>query len=239
VTIVEAPTEARSHLAVALDLDDSVAALRLARELQPWFGVAKVGLELFAAAGPDVIGALVDIGYDVFADLKFHDIPTTVGKASRVVGSLGVRYLNFHAQGGAAMLRAGVEGLHLGAIDAGVEIPPTGLAVTILTSDGDAPPHILNKRVQAALEAGCGGIVCAASDVTEAKQYGPRLTAVVPGIRPSGSQQHDQARAATPELAIAAGADLLVIGRAVTHADDPAAAAAAVAESVAASLAER
>jgi orotidine-5'-phosphate decarboxylase len=236
VTIIDAPPEARAHLAVALDMDDSVAALRLARELQPWFGVAKVGLELFTAAGPDVIGALVGMGYDVFADLKFHDIPTTVGKAARVVGSLGVRYLNFHAQGGVAMLRAGVEGLQMGALDAGLDVTPTALAVTILTSDSSAPEHILNKRVQAALDAGCGGIVCAASDVTEAKQYGPRLTAVVPGIRPSGTPQHDQARAATPEFAIAAGADLLVIGRAVTQAEDHAAAAAAVAEAVAGSL---
>ena len=237
MTVIDAPPQARAHLAVALDLDDSVAALRLARELQPWFGVAKVGLELFTAAGPDVIGSLIGMGYDVFADLKFHDIPTTVGKASRVVGSLGVRYLNSHAQGGVAMLRAGVEGLQTGAADAGVGTP-TALAVTILTSDSEAPPHILNKRVQSALEAGCGGIVCAASDVTEAKRYGPRLTAVVPGIRPSGSPQHDQARASTPEFAISAGADLLVIGRPVTHADDPAAAAAAVAESVSATLGE-
>ena len=84
-----APTEVRSRLAVALDLDDSVAALRLARELQPWFGVAKVGLELYSAAGPDVVGALSDLGFDVFCDLKLHDIPTTVGRAAKVIGSLG------------------------------------------------------------------------------------------------------------------------------------------------------
>ena len=107
------------------------------------------------------------------------------------------------------------------------------LAVTILTSDDQAPEHILQKRVQVALEAGCKGIVCAASDVHEAKQYGPRLTAVVPGIRPAGTPTHDQARAATPEEAMDAGADVIVLGRAVTHADDPAAAAAAVAAAIA------
>ena len=230
--ITEAPAEVRAKLAVALDLDDSVAALRLARDLQPWFGVAKVGLELYSASGPDVVGALTEMGYDVFCDLKFHDIPTTVGKAARVIGSLGARYLNFHAQGGTAMLRAGVDGFLAGAADADLA-PPIALAVTVLTSDGEAPAHILAKRVQAALESGCGGIVCAASDVAEAKQYGPRLRAVVPGIRPSGTPTHDQARAATPEEAIAAGADVLVIGRAVTHASDPAAAAAAVAASIA------
>jgi orotidine-5'-phosphate decarboxylase len=148
------------------------------------------------------------------------------------VGALGATYLNFHAQGGVAMLRAGVDGFLTGASEAGLPAP-TPLAVTVLTSDGDAPPHILGKRVQAALEAGCGGIVCAASDVREAKQLGPRLVAVVPGIRPAGTDVHDQARAATPEAAIANGADLLVLGRAVTRADDPAAAAAAIAASIA------
>jgi orotidine-5'-phosphate decarboxylase len=100
----------------------------------------------------------------------------------------------------------------------------------VLTSDSDAPPHILGKRVQAALESDCDGIVCAASDVKEAKQYGPRLVTVVPGIRPAGSPRHEQARAATPREAIDAGADLLVIGRPVTRADDPQAAAAAIAK---------
>jgi orotidine-5'-phosphate decarboxylase len=227
MSTVTATADVRSKLAVALDVDDAVAALRLARELQPWFGVAKVGLELYSAAGPDIVSALTDQGYRVFCDLKFHDIPTTVGRAARVVGALGATYLNFHAQGGTAMLRAGVEGLAEGAADAGLAAP-TALAVTILTSDADAPGHILQKRVQAALEAGCGGIVCAASDIVEAKQYGPRLTAVVPGIRPTGTPIHDQARAATPESALAAGADVLVIGRVVTQAEDPAAAAAAL-----------
>jgi orotidine-5'-phosphate decarboxylase len=231
MTAVAAPPEVRSSLAVALDLDDSVAALRLARELQPWFGVAKVGLELYSASGPDVVGALMDMGYQVFCDLKFHDIPTTVGRAARVIGALGATYLNFHAQGGAAMLAAGVDGFLAGAAGAGLPAP-IPLAVTVLTSDDQAPAHILQKRVQAALEGGCKGIVCAAADVHEAKQYGPRLTAVVPGIRPAGTPAHDQARAATPEEAMAAGADVLVIGRAVTRADDPAAAAAAVVESL-------
>jgi orotidine-5'-phosphate decarboxylase len=219
--------EIREKLAIVLDVDDLVVALRIARDLRPWFGTAKVGLELYSSVGPDALTALTDLGYDVFADLKFYDIPTTVNKGARVVGSLGARYLNFHAQGGAAMLRAGVEGFKQGAIDAGLP-EPVALAVTVLTSDSDAPPHILGKRVQAALESDCDGIVCAASDVREAKQYGPRLITVVPGIRPAGSPRHEQARAATPREAIDAGADLLVIGRPVTGADDPKAAAAAI-----------
>ncbi len=229
---LEAPPEVRARLAVALDVDDAVAALRLGRELRPWVGVAKVGLELYSAAGPDVVGGLIDLGLDVFADLKMHDIPTTVGRAARVIGGLGARYLNFHAQGGVPMLTAGVDGFLAGAAAAGLP-PPVPLAVTILTSDGDAPPHILGKRVQAALEAGCGGVVCAAEDVPEVKRLGPRLVAVVPGIRPAGADEHDQARAATPEAASAAGADLLVLGRAVTRAEDPAAVVAAIAMSLA------
>lgn len=222
----------RSKMAVALDLDDGVAALRLARELAPWVGVAKVGIELYSAAGPDIVGALMDLDYKVFCDLKFHDIPTTVGKAARVIGALGPAYLNFHAQGGVAMLTAGVEGYLGGAADAGLP-QPTPLAVTILTSEADAPRNVLEARVRMAIEAGCRGIVCAASDVVEAKRLDPNLVAVVPGIRPAGAATHDQARSASPPEAIAAGADVLVLGRAVTHAEDPAAAAAAIAASIA------
>lgn len=222
-----APDELRTRLALALDLDDLVEALRLARLLRPWFGVAKVGLELYCAAGPDAVSSLSDAGYEVFVDLKLLDIPTTVQHASRVLGSLGARYLTLHARGDSPMLRAGVEGLHEGAAAAGLP-DPIALAVTVLTSDDTAPPHIVPHRVALAVEAGCGGIVCAAADVRDAKELAPRLVTVVPGIRPRGSDAHDQARAATPREALGAGADLLVIGRAVTQADDPAAAAAAI-----------
>ncbi len=217
----------RSRLALALDVDDVVVALRLARELQPWFGVAKVGLELYTAAGPDAIGSMLSLGYDVFLDLKLHDIPTTVGRAASVVGAYGVRYLTLHAMGGVPMLRAGVEGFNRGAARAGLE-RPVALAVTVLTSDADAPPHIVPKRVQVALEAGCGGLVCGAPDVADVRLLAPRLTVVVPGTRPSGVDTHDQARTDTPAAALAAGADLLVVGRAVTAAPDRVAAAQAL-----------
>lgn len=227
----EVPEAVRSKLALALDLDDVVPAVRVARELQPWFGTVKIGLELFSAAGPDVVGTMTDLGFDVFCDLKLHDIPTTVGKAARVLGSLGASYVTMHAAGGEAMLRAGVDGLHGGAVDAGLP-PAIALAVTVLTSDAGAPPHVLPNRVLSAVEAGCGGIVCAAADVREARQYAPRVKIVVPGIRPAGAPVHDQARAATPREAIDAGADLLVVGRAVTAAADPASAAAELAASL-------
>ncbi len=227
--------DVRDRLAIALDVDDLVAATRLAKQVQPYFGVAKVGLELFSAYGPDAVAALADMGFDVFLDVKLHDIPNTVEKASRVLGALGARYLTLHAFGGVDMLRAGVEGLQIGAERAGLDAP-TALAVTILTSDAGAPPHILPKRVQIALEAGCGGIVCAASDVAEARQYAPRMTTMVPGIRPTGTATHDQARPATPSDAISAGADILVIGRAVSEADDPAAAAQSITAEVRSAL---
>jgi orotidine-5'-phosphate decarboxylase len=222
-----APPEIRSRLALALDVDDIVAASRIARELQPWFGVAKVGLELYSAAGPDAVGAMLDLGFEVFVDLKLHDIPNTVGKSSRVLGALGARYLTLHAHGGMDMLTAGVEGLYEGATRAGLAVPDA-LAVTVLTSDDSAPPHIMPKRAAVAAEAGCGGIICAADDLEEAGRITPRLLRVVPGIRPEGTPTDDQARAATPRDAIDRGADLLVIGRAVTAADDPSAAAARI-----------
>jgi orotidine-5'-phosphate decarboxylase len=231
-TATPAPSAIRDRLAIALDVDDIVEARRLAKEVAPWFGVAKVGLELFSASGPAAVHQLVGLGYKVFLDLKLHDIPTTVEKAARVVGSLGASYLTIHAVGGAPMLRAGVEGLTEGASRAGLP-EPISLAVTILTSDDGAPPHILGKRVQAALEGGCRGLVCAASDLQDARELAPRLVKVVPGIRPVGTATHDQARAATPQAALAAGADLLVIGRAVTAAENHAAAAEALAASLA------
>ncbi|HEX2023093.1 MAG TPA: orotidine-5'-phosphate decarboxylase [Acidimicrobiales bacterium] len=212
--------EVRDRLALALDMDDLVVALRLAKRLRPWFGVAKVGLELFTAAGPDAVASLLNGGYKVMLDLKLHDIPTTVRKSARVIGAFGVSYLTLHAHGGAVMLRAGVDGLMEGAQSAGAPVP-LAVAVTVLTSDRDAPPHILGRRVATAVEAGCGGLVCAAVDVREAKELAPRMVAIVPGIRWAAGDRHDQVRVSTPEHAVAAGADLLVVGRAVTEAADP------------------
>jgi orotidine-5'-phosphate decarboxylase len=221
------PAALREKMALALDVDDLVQANRLARDLKPWFGVAKIGLELYTAAGPDAIGAIIDQGMDVFLDLKLHDIPTTVKKASRVAGALGVSYLTMHAHGGAAMLRAGAEGLAEGAANAGLA-EPTALAVTVLTSDDTAPEHIVPHRLRLAIEAGCGGIVCSARDLKGVGELAPRIMRVTPGIRAAGADLHDQPKAVTPAEALELGADLLVIGRAVTAASDPAAAASAL-----------
>ncbi len=216
--------ELKSKMALALDVDDLVQANRLARQLAPWFGVAKIGLELYTAAGPDAIGSMIDMGFDVFLDVKLHDIPTTVGRSANVAGALGVSYLSMHAHGGSAMLRAGVDGLLSGARQA--ELPePVALAITVLTSDADAPEHIVPARLRVAVESGCGGIVCAASDLRDIGELAPRTMRVVPGIRAEGAERHDQPKAVTPKEALDAGADLLVIGRALTLAENPAQAA--------------
>jgi orotidine-5'-phosphate decarboxylase len=228
-------TDVRSRLALALDVDDDVEALQLAKQLGPWFGVMKVGLELFAAAGPSIVTRLAQEGFGVFLDLKLHDIPTTVNKAARVCGALGVTYLTMHAHGGSDMLSAGVDGLRAGASAAGMPIP-VALGITILTSDDSAPQHILGKRLMTSMEGGCGGVVCAANDLRQIGQLAPRMIRVVPGIRPGLQDTHDQARAATPTDAIAGGADLLVIGRAVTNAPDREAAAQAITAEISAAL---
>jgi orotidine-5'-phosphate decarboxylase len=221
---IRAPEDIRARLALALDVDDLVAARRLARDLAPWFGTMKVGLELYSAAGPEAVSVLGELDVDVFCDLKLHDIPNTVGRSARVLGAFGVRYLTLHAAGGPSMLRAGVEGLRDGAAGAGSP-EPVALAVTVLTSEPEASSHLLHQRVAAGLDGGCGGFVCAAPDVAEVRQLAPSAVLVTPGIRPTGSPVDDQGRVATPRDAIAAGADLLVVGRPVTGAADPVAAA--------------
>lgn len=219
-----AELEVRRRLAVALDVESTDEALSLAKELAPWFGVAKVGYELYAAAGPGVVELLRALDMDVFLDLKLHDIPTTVGRGARVLGRLGASYLNFHASGGEAMLRAGVEGFASGASDAG-HPAPVGLGVTVLTSD--APdPELLRRRAATAAAAGCGGVVCAAWDIAEVRTVFAQALTMVPGIRTEGTGVDDQVRVATPAGAFGLGADVIVVGRSVTRADDPPAAAA-------------
>jgi len=221
---------ARSHLAVALDVGDLDQGLALADELGTWFGVAKVGLELFTAAGPAAVTGLVDRGFEVFADLKLHDIPNTVGRAAAAAGRHGLRYLTVHAAGGPAVLAAAVAGLASTAPSAGV------LAVTVLTSEADAPESTLIERVELAWDAGCVGVVCAAADLEVVRRQGRGLLTVTPGIRLAGGDAGDQARVATPGAALAAGADLLVVGRTVTAAAEPRAAALAVATEAAGAL---
>jgi orotidine-5'-phosphate decarboxylase len=222
----------RNRLAIALDTSELDTALSIAKAVQPSIGVAKVGLQLFSAAGHDAVRAIQDIGMNVFLDVKLHDIPNTVYGASTVLGSLGVQYLTVHAAGGKAMLQAAVKGLTEGADAADLPIP-TVLAVTVLTSAPDASPALLNERLSDAVAAHCGGVVCAATDLPIIRKAAPDILTVVPGIRPTGSPTHDQQRIATPAEAIRNGANILVIGRAVTAAENPAEAAEAIVTEVA------
>src|SRR6266576_2008069 len=218
----ETATEVRDRLAIALDQPDLDDAVALARDVSPWFGVAKVGLELYSAAGPEAIRQVDALGLRVFCDLKLHDIPTTVGRAARVLGRLGVAYLNFHAAGGVEMLRAGVDGVREGARDAG-RAAPVPLAVTVLTSDPDT--SAFDARLANAIEAGCGGVVCSVQEIARVRRARQDFVTVVPGVRLDGGDVHDQARVGTPAQVAAAGADVLVVGRAVSAATDRRAAA--------------
>jgi orotidine-5'-phosphate decarboxylase len=224
------PDVAREHLAIALDVPSLPDALDLARAVAPWVGVAKVGLELYSAAGPAAVEPLADLGLRVFLDLKLHDIPTTVGRAARVLGRLGVHYLNFHAAGGVEMLRAGVDGVRQGAGEAG-HATPVPLAVTVLTSDADA--SAFDARLAAAIEAGCGGVVCSVHEIARVKRARQDFVTVVPGVRLADGDVHDQARVGTPSQVAAAGGDVLVIGRAISAAADRRAAAQLVYDAVA------
>jgi len=217
----------RDHLVLALDVGGLAEAEAMAAQVGEWFGFVKIGLELYAEAGPVAFDRFHHLGYRVFADLKLHDIPNTVARAASVLGRHGVDMLNFHAAGGVEMLRAGIDGLRDGARAAG-HAPPLALGVTVLTSDHDA--SAFEVRLETAVEASCDGVVCSAREVVRATAAGMRT--MVPGIRPAGTDVNDQARVATPESAIRDGATWLVIGRAVTGAPDPAAAAAAIADSV-------
>jgi orotidine-5'-phosphate decarboxylase len=227
-------TDVRERLALALDVGGPAEAEAMARRLAPWFGIAKVGLELYAEAGPAVFEPLRALGLSIFADLKLYDIPTTVERAARALGRRGVDFLNFPAAGGTTMLEAGVAGLTQGAVEAGHRAP-VALAVTVLTSDPDA--SAFDERLDRAVVAGCGGVVCSAREIATVKSRAPELTTMVPGIRLAGGSHHDQARVATPAEALTRGADWLVIGRAVTAADDPEAAAESITRDAASALA--
>jgi orotidine-5'-phosphate decarboxylase len=215
----------RDRLALALDVSDVTAARALARRLTAYFGVVKIGLQLFVAEGPHAVEALASDGFPVFLDLKMHDIPTTVGRAARQARAIGATYLTVHAAGGETMIGAAVDAF--GATAGGI------LAVTVLTSEANAPEAVIAERVSAAMRCGCAGVVCAASDLGVVRRVAPELLAVVPGVRLAGSAADDQARLATPGEAAAAGAGLLVVGRTVSAAVDPEAAAMRVAIQVA------
>lgn len=214
-------------LVVALDVSDLDAAEALARRLEGEVGVLKVGLELFSAHGPAALLRLRSYG-SVFLDVKLHDIPNTVERASFNVGRLGASMFTVHALGGEAMVAAAVRGAAAGAEQTG-HLVPIVLAVTVLSSvagEGLASPASLAFEARAA---GAGGIVVSGEDVSVVREVvGEETCLVVPGIRPAGSNGHDQVRILTPEEAVERGADYLVIGRPITSSPDPVGAARAI-----------
>ncbi len=234
---------ARDRLALAADLP-LPEALALWEQVAPHVGVAKVGLSLFVEHGPRAVEAFLQRGARVFLDLKLHDIPNTVELAAARAAALGVSYLTIHAGGGAAMVRAAVAGAQAGAAKAGTPVPVI-LAVTVLTSMDDAalaqtgvvgaPAVQVARLATLATAAGATGLVCSAREVAELRALlGPAPVLCTPGIRPAGAAANDQARTETPSSAIRAGSSLLVVGRPITAAADPAAAARAIEAEIAA-----
>jgi len=210
-------------LIVALDVSDLTQAEQLAQQLAPHVGTLKVGLELSWAAGPEAVQAVRPYA-PVFVDAKLHDIPNTVERASANIARLGVEMFNVHTLGGDAMMRAAVEGAKRGARESGVAMPIV-LGVTVLSSIAEdlASPASLAWEAK---EAGLDGVVVSGEDVKEVRAVcGDGFLLVVPGIRPSGSNGDDQVRVLTPRAAIEAGADRIIIGRPITAASDPGAAA--------------
>ena len=217
------------RVVVALDYDGPEPALALARRLDPGRCRLKVGKELFTRAGPGVVEDLQALGFQVFLDLKFHDIPNTVAGACRAAAGLGVWMVNVHALGGPRMLAAAREAV------AAAPRPPLLVAVTVLTSMDaaelqavglPADPLANVRRLAALAEAeGLDGVVCSPREVAALRrERGPAFRLVTPGVRPAGAAPGDQRRTMTPAEALAAGSDYLVVGRPVTRAADPAAA---------------
>jgi len=221
----------RAPIAVALDAPDLNTAAYWADLVTPHVSTLKIGLELYLRFGPEAVASVRGPrGVDVFLDLKLHDIPATVGGAARAVAKVRPDLLTVHAAAGSVAIKAAVDAL-----------PNTMIvAVTVLTSLSDrdldeigmaGPVSDAVRRLAAlAVKAGARGLVCSPQEVAAVRaEVGPDITLITPGVRPAGEASHDQARVATPQEALQAGADLLVIGRPITGATDPGAAAAALA----------
>lgn len=222
---------------VAIDKPDAESALQLINQLDPNLCRIKIGKELFTAAGTEFVKDLVDRGFEIFLDLKFHDIPNTVAKAVKAAAELGVWMVNVHASGGAKMMAASKAALE------GVEKPPLLIAVTVLTSMSEEElkalgvntplqDHVLNLA-KMAKASGLDGVVCSAQEAAALKaELGAEFILVTPGVRPAGADVGDQTRVVTPEQAIKNGSDYLVIGRPITEAESPSVALTTIASSL-------
>ena len=226
------------RIIVALDFSDQRQAIEFSRKTTPDQCRLKVGKELFTSAGPILVEKLIDAGYDVFLDLKFHDIPNTVKKAASAAANLGVWMLNVHALGGVAMMQAAREGIEI------VPRRPFLIAVTVLTSMTssdlralgiDKPmPKIVEQLARNTLDSGLDGVVCSALEASLLRaKLGDSALLVTPGIRPDWAGADDQQRIVTPQQALADGANYLVIGRPITQHADPAHALSLISTSIA------
>jgi orotidine-5'-phosphate decarboxylase len=222
------------RIVVALDCARAADALAFARSVSPADCRVKVGLELYTAAGPDAVRRLTELGFDVFLDLKFHDIPTTVARACRAASELGVWMLNVHTLGGPAMLRAARE-----ALDSAPARRPLLIGVTVLTSHSEEEIRTIGLKASAGEEAkrlaglarenGLDGVVCSPREAAALRRAaGAGFVLVTPGVRPAGAASNDQTRTLTPAEALEQGADYLVVGRPITGARDPLAALMAI-----------
>ncbi|MGI9101379.1 MAG: orotidine-5'-phosphate decarboxylase [Terriglobales bacterium] len=229
--------DARERLIVALDVSSSSEARRIVAAVGESARIFKVGKQLFTAQGPQVVRDLQASGRRVFLDLKFHDIPNTVSAAVRNAAEMGVSMLTVHAAGGSRMLKTAAEAA------ASSSARPLVLAVTVLTSfteedlqETGVAGRIVDQALRLAAlarTAGCGGVVSSAREAREIRrELGAGFAIITPGVRPAGSASQDQARVVTPADAISAGASHIVVGRPVTSAADPAAAARAVLDEI-------
>ena len=221
------------RIIVALDFADAAGALALVDLLDPASCRLKIGKELFTAAGPALVKTVVERGFAVFLDLKYHDIPNTAAKACQAAAALGVWMINVHALGGRAMLEAAREAL------ARETHPPMLVAVTVLTSlsagdlaelgVGGTPLEAAMRMARLGRACGLDGVVCSAHEAASfRREFGAGFCLVTPGIRPATAALDDQQRVMTPRAAVESGADYLVIGRPITHAPDPLAALRAI-----------
>lgn len=215
-----------SKLIVALDFQTAEEALDFIKPLSPEMCKLKVGFELFVAAGPDFVRRIIDMGFDVFLDLKFHDIPNTVAAACQSAAKLGVWMMNVHASGGDRMMLAAKQALQE------IDSPAKLIAVTVLTSMDDSQLAATNVPVSAqdqvkhlaqlAKQSSLDGVVCSAQEAKLLRSIlGDDFLLVTPGIRPAGSEQGDQRRIMTPADANAAGVSFIVVGRPITQSDNP------------------
>ena len=229
----------QTPVVVALDFENKAQALNLVSQLDPQLCRLKVGKEMFTHFGPELVKELQQRRFDVFLDLKFHDIPNTVAKAVKAAADLGVWMVNVHASGGSKMMSAARESL----VTYGTEKPHL-IAVTVLTSMEQSdltelginltPAQQVLKLAALTQQSGLDGVVCSAQEATLLKQqFGKDFMLVTPGIRPAASSQDDQKRVMTPSQALAVGVDYMVIGRPITKAADPLAALNAIVREIA------